>query len=164
MPTSEPKAISFILEKIMEFKPKSVLDIGVGFGKWGVLCREYLDVWGAKEYNNWKTRIDGVEVHGAYWNPCHQIYNHISYKNVMDILDVVCEYDLVLLIDVLEHLKKSDGVKLLKRIGKHYIVSTPNGNYPQGEVFNNKYESHISNWQGYFKNPTIIGTQLIVFK
>ena len=32
-------------------KPFSILDIGSGFGKYGVLCREYLELWdGRQEY------------------------------------------------------------------------------------------------------------------
>ena len=29
--------------------PSSVLDIGTGFGKYGLLCREYLELWDGRE-------------------------------------------------------------------------------------------------------------------
>lgn len=44
MPTSYPEAISSILELVRREEPRSILDLGVGFGKYGMLCREMLDI------------------------------------------------------------------------------------------------------------------------
>ena len=49
--TSNPMQISFVLDAILQLNPSSVLDIGCGSGKYGVLLREYLP----------KARIDGIE-------------------------------------------------------------------------------------------------------
>lgn len=47
--------------------PRSVLDIGTGFGKYGILCREYLELWdGRQQYSDFKRRIDGVEAYSPY--------------------------------------------------------------------------------------------------
>ncbi len=43
MPTSHLYQISDILEIISLIRPRSVLDVGVGFGKYGLLAREYLE-------------------------------------------------------------------------------------------------------------------------
>lgn len=42
MPTSWYQAVSVILDKVIEERPESILDIGVGFGKYGVMLREAL--------------------------------------------------------------------------------------------------------------------------
>jgi hypothetical protein len=42
MPTSHPHQLNQIVELIMLTDPHSLLDVGIGFGKYGVLAREYL--------------------------------------------------------------------------------------------------------------------------
>ncbi len=62
MPTSNPYQINEILEAINITRPRSILDIRVGFGKYGVLAREYLELYdGREKYGDWKRRIDGIE-------------------------------------------------------------------------------------------------------
>ena len=41
MPTSNHGAISLVLEVLVRLRPQSILDVGTGRGKYGVLCREY---------------------------------------------------------------------------------------------------------------------------
>jgi hypothetical protein len=43
MPTSYYVQISTTIQIIQDINPKSVLDVGAGFGKYGVLCRKMLD-------------------------------------------------------------------------------------------------------------------------
>jgi len=168
MPTSDPAVIPVIVNKLFEFSPKTILDVGVGFGKWGVLCREYMEIWQNHKYKKekWKTTIDGIEIFKNYWNPMYEfIYNNVWFGNVMDFLENMKFYGVVLLIDVLEHLSKVDGVKLLESIPNHYIVSTPNGFTNQGAKFGNEHETHISSWQDYgFTNKIIVGNQIVAWK
>ena len=42
MGTSNWQNLSFCVDLIRYVSPKSVLDVGVGFGRWGMICREYL--------------------------------------------------------------------------------------------------------------------------
>ena len=68
MPTSVPYCVPVIASIARQLRPKSVLDVGVGFGKYGYLFREYLDVWdmhSVRDYERrrWTTRIEGIE-HG----------------------------------------------------------------------------------------------------
>jgi len=37
--------VSDVIMKIVTAEPATLLDIGVGFGRWGFLCRETLDVF-----------------------------------------------------------------------------------------------------------------------
>ncbi len=70
-----------------------------------------------------------------------------------DILTLVNQidfrYDLVLLIDVLEHFSKIDGKSLLNKIAeknKVILISTPKNPTVQTQAFGNIYETHRSRW------------------
>lgn len=148
MPTSNWRQISTIMDRIIHMQPCSIMDVGVGFGKMGMLCREYLEVW-QRRYNpaEWVTRIDGIEIFQQYQNPVYYCYNNVYFGDVMDYLSVLGQYELVLLIDVLEHLEKPDGVLVLEAISDHYIVATPSrGTIYRDCAFGNERESHVSIW------------------
>ena len=137
---------------VVYLKPASILDIGVGFGKYGVLCREYLELWdGRGNYSEFLTRIDGVEAFKDYITPLHNfVYNRLYDEDAINIIDKIdFAYDLVLLIDVLEHFNKEQGNSLLSKVirnNKGAIISTPKKVSNQKEAFNNKYEIHKSQW------------------
>ena len=44
MPSSRPNTIPTVINLLRQLKPQSILDVGVGFGKWGHLFREYTDI------------------------------------------------------------------------------------------------------------------------
>ncbi|TSA17113.1 MAG: hypothetical protein D4R72_05520 [Nitrosopumilales archaeon] len=113
MPTSHKYQINEIMELIVLTNPKKILDIGIGFGKYGYLSREYLDIGvggGDEDYNFNKSQIDGIEVFAEYITPLHNmIYNHIYNKNALEVLPALkMKYDLILVIDVLEHFTYDD--------------------------------------------------------
>ena len=142
MPSCRPEVIPSIVYKVMEMRPQTILDVGAGNGKW-VLCDEYLKYW-----CNVQPEIDGVEVFGDYESPAYSVYREVFNCNVMDLVknDKIEEYDLVLIVDVIEHLTKEEGMLLLSKCNK-YIVSTPNYWLPQGAEFDNEHERHISKWE-----------------
>lgn len=142
MPSCRPDVISGVLYKVMDMAPRTILDVGVGYGKWGVLCTEYLTYW-----KNITPVVDGVEVFEKYKSPAHGVYREVFYTSVMDVLDKVGEYDLVLIVDVIEHLDREDGLKLLEAVKGHYIVSTPGYWSPQVASFGNIHERHVSQWK-----------------
>lgn len=151
MPSSQYYHVSKILEMIISINPKSVIDIGCGFGKFGVLCREYLELWDGRQKYEFNRRIDCVEVFHEYISPLHNyVYDKIYNKNILDIIpELNVSYDLVLLIDVLEHFEKQEGEELLKELlknNKGIIISTPKKPSPQKDAFGNVYETHKSMW------------------
>ncbi len=82
MPCSRPSALVPMRNRIMEKNPMSVLDIGIGFGIFGFLAREYTDVRLGR-YFNWKTRIDGIEIFEKYITHLQrEIYNNIYIVKV----------------------------------------------------------------------------------
>lgn len=158
MPTSDYHSVSDIMGEIQRLSPKSVLDIGVGFGKWGVLCREILDArFGRLKRHSWQAVLIGWEAFTAYSNIVWDMYDHVwdwpfpegyggySYDWSER------SFDLVLMIDVLEHFEPERGREILRKLvaqNKHVIVSVPNGVMEQGETFGNPYEAHKWTFNG----------------
>ncbi len=139
------------MEMIIALNPDSVLDMGSGFGKFGVLCREYLELWDGRQKYDFRRRIDCVEVFQQYISPLHQyVYDNVYNEDILNIasrLDV--KYELVLLIDVLEHFEKVDGTNLIKTLltkTECILISTPKKPTPQKDAFDNVYETHRSVW------------------
>ena len=153
MPTSHPWQLNEIMQLVMNTKARSLLDVGVGFGKYGYLAREYMELWdGRQEYGDWRCRIDGVEAFERYITPVHrQIYSNLYIGNALEVLPALdFKYDVVLLLDVIEHFTKEDGHELLRRclaVGRNVIVSTPRDIGEQGAAFSNPFERHISQWR-----------------
>lgn len=140
------------MDLILLLKPMSVLDIGAGFGKYGFLCREYLELWdGRQEYSDFRRRIDAVEAFPQYITPIHRfVYDNIYEDDILNVADKISfRYDLVLIIDVLEHFDKATGQSLLQQLlAKHkgVLVSTPKNPSKQLDAFGNEYERHKSRW------------------
>ena len=140
------------MDIIIALKPFSVLDVGSGFGKYGVLCREYLELWDGRQEYKFIRRIDGVEVFENYITPLHKfIYNNIYTENIIDLVKKLdYTYDLVLLIDVLEHFSKEEGVWLLNNLlskNKGILIGHPKRPSAQKDVFENVFETHKSVWK-----------------
>jgi SAM-dependent methyltransferase len=141
------------MDLIINLKPNSILDIGAGFGKYGVLCREYLELWDGREmYDEFTRRIDAVEAFEEYITPVHKfVYNKVYVEDVFNIIDnLELNYDLVLLIDVLEHFDKEKGALLVRKIltgNGGIIISTPKKFINQINAFANEYEMHRSQWE-----------------
>jgi len=152
MPSSNYRTIETIITAVSSISPKKTLDIGIGFGKYGFLLREYLELWdGRYIYNDWIRQIDGIEVFKDYVTPLQEmIYNWIYIGNALDIVPTLnTTYDLILLIDVIEHFTKNDGFLLLDKCRKkckNIIISTPKNASRQKDAFNNPYETHLSQW------------------
>ncbi len=153
MPVSSSVHISDCLDHIIRLQPKSVLDIGCGFGLWGFLCREYLDVWNERvQPEQWQVRIDGVEL----WEPyiqSHQrsLYNNIILGDVREVADSLGEYDLIIAGDVIEHLDKPEGELVIEQLYDRaklaLLVNIPlSGNWDHPENYGNPGELHRSQW------------------
>jgi len=153
MPTSNLFQLNEILQLIKVTSPNALLDIGIGFGKYGFLAREYLELWGNQQnYHQWTRRIDGIEAFADYIGPLQRsIYNEIYLGNALDVLPTLNEtYDLVLLIDVLEHFSREDGLKLLEeclRIGLNLLIAVPKPFSDQEVTFGNEFETHRFDWR-----------------
>lgn len=152
MPISDWHGISDIMNEVVRLAPKSVLDLGAGFGLYGALCRNYLDaLHGRCKREQWKTTIRGFEVFPGYKNPTWELYSsmHVEPFNQENLEHQ--GWDLVLMIDSLEHLTPEAGAKFLDDLvehNKHVIVSVPNGRMDQGAAHGNEYETHRTTYTG----------------
>jgi trans-aconitate methyltransferase len=135
--TSNPIQISFVLDAILNLQPTSILDIGCGSGKYGVLLREYFPA----------ARIDGVEGFAPYITQVHRvIYNNVYEANVIDAIRTITDnYDLAIMIDMFEHLAPIDGMNLLaalKKISASILISVPVWHPVQEAIHGNTLQEH----------------------
>lgn len=157
MPSSRPDFLSEICTEIMESGASSLLDIGLGNGKFGYLAREYLDVFHGIPATDKRSRIDGIEIHEPYITPAiHAIYNNIYIGDAVELLmsrivrDETYYYDLIVCADTLEHLDEKSGSALLDlikiRARRAAWVTTPVHWTPSGPYFGNENERHLTHW------------------
>ena len=157
MPTSRPDHVPTVLAAVRKLKPASVLDVGVGFGKWGLLFREYLDVVHAEDdparypKTGWRTRIDGVEGFEPYLADHHRyLYDGITVGDAATVVPAAGGYDLIFLGDVIEHFPRDDGNAVIaagvSQAEKAFIFSTPATFREQGAAVGNTFEIHRSHW------------------
>lgn len=150
MPVSEIGNIPSIMFQVRHIQPKSIVDLGCGFGKYGVLCREVLDaVHGRISRFDWQHNIFGVEAWGKYANPCWEAYDSVSVMDFVPAYKTFHDYELILAVDVMEHLPKEQAIEIIDSLvanNRYVIVSVPIGECPQGAVFGNPYEEHKAAW------------------
>jgi len=149
---SDASNVPFVATELQRLKPRSVLDIGVGFGKWGVVAREYLEAWrGRFRREEWQVRVEGIEIFEAYRNPVWDaVYDRVHIGDALELVGTLGHFDVALICDVIEHMDKAAGLQLLRRLldaCDTVIVTTPLSFWPQQEEHGNKHEKHISLWQ-----------------
>lgn len=158
MPFSNAEQISPILTEIARLNPRSILDVGCGLGLYGMLCRIHLDLYHDPEFYRkldgsqpWITRIDGIEGCENYipFIP-HWAYDHIHTGNALDVVPALADgqYDLILILAMIEHLDRDDGIQLitqLKRVGRAIILSVPK-NWQEQRIEGYPLETHRSHW------------------
>lgn len=159
MPSSTPDHVTSVIKKIQSLRPKTVLDVGIGFGKWAFLIREYVEAWADRVHpETWEVKIHGIEA----WEPytklpwISSLYNEVWNTTLQDYCDSFSPasepYDLVIAGDVIEHLHKGEAVDcletLLKTCSGTLILSIPLGeNWLNNVVVDkNPYEKHKSSW------------------
>lgn len=141
MPTSSLLVAPAVIHLVHTAEPhRTVLDVGAGWGKYATLLREYL--------NERPERIDAVEAWPPYVEE-HQLgrlYDEVHTADVCDLgADVLGRYDVVLMVDVLEHLDLAAGLDLLTRIPGRVVVCTPLAFFSNGPGLP-PTEEHRSHW------------------
>lgn len=138
MSTSHIDNIPVIVKVVQRLAPKSVLDIGIGMGKYGLLIREYL----GGDLGRADVVIDGIEGFDGYITDIHRaVYRELHITDLRDFDFRAAHYDLYLMIDVLEHVDKDEGHRLLRDMGG----STPKEDY-RAHYAHNPLENHRSHW------------------
>ena len=145
--------IIYLLQKL---KPKKILDIGKGMGKYGFLLHEYLGIDNTKKIDPSKTLkelsnivVDAVEVDEDLMLPhLSQIYNKVYFGDILKIRDDLPQYDLILMIDIIEHINKEEAILALKSFlqkGSDIIIATPINFFKQ-DLYESEFEHHVSHW------------------
>ena len=138
MPTSEHVQIPYVVDAMVRERPASVLDVGCGYGKYGVLAREYTEA----------ARVDAIDVRP----PRYPVYDHV-YTGDLRELDRVLppdapRYDLALFLDVIEHFDKPEAWRVCEQLcarARRVLITTPWGFRPQ-EIPGMPFETHRSGW------------------
>ncbi len=153
MPSSTCQHISDVAGILLTLAPRSFLDVGCGFGRWGFLAREYCDIWHERYAKaTWQTRIDAVEVFSDYLCPHHEyLYDNIYVTKIQEFVKTMPRYDVVYAGDVIEHLTKpeAEGVLnvLASKFDKALIVAIPlEDGWEQEGCLGNPHEAHRSTW------------------
>jgi len=140
VPTSNLAVAPLVLWYVEEVEHEHVLDVGPGWGKYAVLLREYL--------NTKPRRVDAVELHEPYVD-AHRLrvlYDDVLVGDVLDLTDEqLAAYDLVLMVDVIEHLNKQPALDLLARIPGRVVACTPVTFFSNGPGLPES-ETHRSHW------------------
>ncbi|MBI3667178.1 MAG: hypothetical protein HY236_13305 [Acidobacteria bacterium] len=138
---------------MQDLRPRRVLEVGIGHGKYGVLVREYLELpYERYTKSEWQLELIGIEVFAKYRNPLWDYaYNQVLVEDVRNVdLERLGRFDCCLLLDVVEHFDHDEGRFLLERLlnlCKCVIVSTPLKFEEQGAQFDNEHERHWSLWR-----------------
>jgi len=137
MPTSEHWQIPRIVDLLIAEQPASVIDVCSGYGKYGVMVREYTDA----------KRLDAADA----FPPRYAVYDQFYAGDIRQLDRLVpaeSRYDLALFIEAIEHFDKAEGFQILEQIARRarrVLVSTPWGFRPQ-EIPGNPFETHRSGW------------------
>lgn len=153
MGTSNWQNISYNIELIRKLNPMSILDVGIGFGRWGILFREFLEIWENARYDgNWERLIDGVEIFPSYIKEYHKFfYDNIYTENALiHLRNTHKYYDLINCGDIIEHFVKAEGQELIELAldkSRYVMINIPIGKaWKQEGTVINPFEAHQSVW------------------
>jgi SAM-dependent methyltransferase len=148
--SSKTQLIPLVTSTIPNSQILTTLDCGCGFGKWANILRTHLPSL-ANTYmvglDIFKGNLRFCKKYGAYDDLILADIKHLPFKDDCVDLIVACE--------VIEHIKKKDGVIFLKELERmangRILISTPNGSWPDNPIVYqdgsvNIYETHQSAW------------------
>ncbi len=93
--------------------------------------------------------IDTVEVDEDLMFPhLTQLYTKIYFEDINLLYKTLPSYDLILMIDIIEHINKAKAILFLKyflRMGNKIIIATPIEFFEQN-LYESQFEYHVSLW------------------
>lgn len=128
-----------MLDGILSNPNHCVIDVGAGDGRWGRLLKGKVQ------------RLIAIEAWGKYVERYHlrDIYDEVFVEDAKN-FQAWDDFDVVILGDVLEHLHRSDALKLIETLKKTKVkvfLTVPITLCPQdGMVYDNPYETHQDQW------------------
>jgi len=150
VPGSRFEQIEILVDLMVRLQPSSILDVGVGNGLYGLLARQYVDESGP--FADEGLHLEGIEIFEGYLTDVQRtIYDRIHVGDALAILPEMegRAFDLAIALDVIEHLPDPRGDELLRdllRVSRTVVITSPRGDFPQGEMYGNVHETHVSTW------------------
>lgn len=95
----------------------------------------------------------GIEIFDAYLQEAQKLHTHSDYikADCTRIEFKPRSFDIVLALDVIEHLSKEQGLELIGKMKswarKKVIIQVPNQQTPQGALDNNEFQRHRSGYR-----------------
>lgn len=146
MPISTPENQKPVMDLLRKIGAKNILDLGVGYGRFAPMIKTQIA----------NSHVFGIEIYEPYFdkipkNCYNRLYNDdIRTFDYEKMLFSNVDIHAVMMIDVLEHLERPEGIKLLQKLEKlspFMIVSVPIVDCPQGEFLGNIHETHRAQWK-----------------
>ena len=140
MPSSYVDSVPGVIHLLESYGPRRIVDVGPGWGKYGLMIREYFPK---------VQQLDCVEVEQGRKPIQDLIYDEVVISDARVLPSEFWEqYQVAMLIDMIEHMSLEDGHELLWTIQRakcSVVVSTPKV-FVEQEDPDNPYEKHISLW------------------
>ena len=117
MGTSNWQQIPFCVEALLDVCPMRVLDVGVGFGRRGMLVREFCEEWkGRTHRENWRVHLEGIEMFPKNIEEYHHLfYDWVHIGDAAQIVERMPDrWDLIICGDVLQLRPKEIAEQVLK--------------------------------------------------
>ena len=99
MPWSNPENQQWVLNKVVQLKPQTILDVGAGYGTYARLLRPYVPA-----------RYVAIEIFENYISEykLKELYDEVWLEDVRKYVSL--ESDLIIFGDVLEHMSKEQTI------------------------------------------------------
>jgi 2-polyprenyl-3-methyl-5-hydroxy-6-metoxy-1,4-benzoquinol methylase len=140
------KTTRSIIERYAKMS-ENVLDLGCGRNSLILELNLNVNYTGVEAFEPYIEQIKSKQLSGI--NPNLKSVKLIN-DDILSIDFKENEFDLILIIDVIEHLNKIDAYELIEKAKKwtsrFLIVSTPNGFVEQATLDKNHLQKHISGW------------------
>ena len=143
MPGSSVDIMNDVAESIIRnTNSKKFLDIGAGAGKYGKMIRQLVP----------EAHITGIEIEQDYIikYKLNELYDEMLCMPAHELIDKKTDeiYDLAIIGDSLEHMKKSNGIDLINFLiyRVRYLLIIYPVEYLQPSLQGYKHEAHISYW------------------
>ena len=145
MPVSSPLLDAHMTTILRLMQPAKVCDIGPGAGKYGQLVRQLATLDG------FTSSVTAYDIDASYVEHfgLREIYDEVVVGDAVDLIkDVRRRFDLVIIGDCIEHLRKSDGIDLINFLvyRSGYIAIAYPERYVQDDWHGHEQEAHISVW------------------
>lgn len=154
MGTSNWQQIPFCVEVLLDVCPMRVLDLGIGFGRWGMLVREFCEEWkGRSHRENWRVQLEGIEIFPKNVEEYHHFF--YSWVHVGDAAQIIQQmqerWHLIICGDVLQLWPRAIAEQVLSRaldLADYVLVNSPIGEgWERTSLSGNSFEEHRSFWQ-----------------